>query len=81
MTEAEIELLLQRAAKRGAAEALKEVGLSDDSAIHDIRDLRDLLDAWRSAQRTVVITITKAITMGILSVIAIGVFFKIGGGE
>lgn len=76
MTEAEIELLIQKAAKRGAEEALREVGLQDDDAIHDIREMRELLDAWREARRAVATTITKTITLGLLSMLAIGAYVK-----
>jgi hypothetical protein len=49
MTEAELELLLDRAAKRGAEEALRSIGLHDENAVHDVKDLRDLLVLWREA--------------------------------
>jgi hypothetical protein len=79
MTEAELELLLDRAAKRGAQEALRSIGLHDDDAVHDVKDLRDLLTLWREAQRAVTTTITKAITVGILSLLAVGAYVKWGG--
>ena len=78
MTDAELELLLERAAKKGAAEALHDIGLQDENAIHDIHELRTLLDSWRSTKRTVGSTITKFITVGILGVIAGAAWFKIG---
>lgn len=78
MTEAEIELLIQKAAKRGAEEALREVGLQDEDANYDIRELRELLDAWREARRAVTTTITRAITMGVLSLLAVGAYMKWG---
>jgi 2-iminoacetate synthase ThiH len=76
MNEAEIELLIQKAAKRGAEEALREVGLHDEEAIHDIREMRELLDAWREARRAVTTTITKTITIGLLSLLAVGAYVK-----
>jgi hypothetical protein len=79
MTEAEIEILLDRAAKKGAEEALRSIGLHDDNAVHDVKDLRDLLDAWREARRAVTTTITKAVTMGLLSLLAVGAWYKWGG--
>ena len=79
MTEAELELLLDRAAKRGAQEALRSIGLHDDNAVHDVKDLRDLLTLWREAQRAVTTTITKAITVGLLSLLAVGAYVKWGG--
>jgi hypothetical protein len=78
MTDAELELMLERAAKKGAAEALHDIGLQDENAIHDIHELRTLLDSWRSTKRTVGSTITKFITVGILGVLAGAAWFKMG---
>jgi hypothetical protein len=78
MTDAELELMLERAAKKGAAEALHDIGLQDENAIHDIHELRTLLDSWRSTKKTVGSTITKFITVGILGVLAGAAWFKIG---
>jgi len=78
MTDQELEELLDRAAKKGATEALHEIGLQDENAIHDIHELRGLLDSWRSTKRTVGNTVTKFITIGILSVLATSAWFKFG---
>lgn len=79
MTDAEIEVLIDRAAKRGAREALRDIGLHDEEARDDMKELRSLLEVWRDTRRTVGQTITRAITMGILGLIAVGVYFEIGG--
>jgi hypothetical protein len=50
MTETELEALLDRAAKRGADEALRRIGLGDEGAGDDVRQVRSLLDAWRTAK-------------------------------
>ena len=72
MTELELEAMLQRAAEVGAKKALRDVGLSDDNAIHDVREVRDLLDSWRSVKRTAGKTITQIITTLILGFIIAG---------
>jgi hypothetical protein len=41
--------LLDRAAERGAERCLAHLGLENGSAAKDIRELRDLLEAWRAA--------------------------------
>ena len=41
-TNDDIEAIIKRAAKAAAKEALRDVGLSDDNAIHDMKELRDL---------------------------------------
>jgi len=72
MTELELEAMLQRAAEAGAKKALRDVGLSDDNAVHDLREVRDLLDSWRSVKRTAGKTITQIITTLILGAILAG---------
>jgi len=39
MTELELEAMIQRAAEAGAKRALRDVGLQDDDADHDMRDI------------------------------------------
>ncbi len=59
MTEAEMEAMIEKAAAAGARTALREVGLSDEDANSDVRELRNLLDSFRSAKRTVGKTIVQ----------------------
>ena len=53
LTDDQLERMLERSAKRGAAEALRAIGLSDESAGPDIREIRDLLSAWKATKRAV----------------------------
>ena len=76
MTDAELELMLERAAKKGAAEALHDIGLQDENAIHDIHELRTLLDSWRSTKKTVGNTFIKFVTMAILGALASAAWFN-----
>jgi hypothetical protein len=69
--------LLEQAAERGAERCLAHLGLENGHAARDIRELRDLLDAWRDARRTAWQTIIKAVTTGILAAIIIGVAVKL----
>lgn len=71
---AELEIMLERAARRGAEKALHQVGLHDEHAGKDINDLRELIDGWRSVRRTIISTITKWVTMGVLGVLAVGLW-------
>lgn len=79
MDEHQIEALLERAAKKGAREALESIGLHDDHAVQDVQELRSLLDAWRGTKRTVLRTITQAITMALLGALAAGAYLNIKG--
>lgn len=58
--------LLDRAAERGAERCLAHLGLENGHAARDIRELRDLLEAWRDARRTAWQTVIKVATTGIL---------------
>ena len=57
ITPEELEDMLDRAAKRGATAALREVGLHDDDARKDIIEMRNLLETWRDTRRGVWSTI------------------------
>ena len=66
----ELEAMLDRAAKRGAKEALASIGLLDENAHRDISDMRSLLDAWRETRRGVWTTFIKVSTTALLMFIA-----------
>jgi 2-iminoacetate synthase ThiH len=74
-----IEKMIARAAKQGAREALQSVGLHDENAGEDMKELRNLLDAWRSTKKTVWSQIVKATTMSVLGAIVVGAFFQLKG--
>ncbi len=74
-----IEKMIARAAKQGAREALESIGLHDENAGDDMKELRNLLDAWRSTKKTVWSQIVKAITMAVLGAIAAGAFLQFKG--
>jgi len=76
VTEAEIEAMIERAAEAGARKALREVGLSDDDANSDVKELRNLLDSFRSAKRTVGKTIVQAFTTLFLAALMAGAYFN-----
>lgn len=44
--------LVEAASEEGATRALNRIGLHDQEAGHDIRELRDLLEAWRRTKST-----------------------------
>lgn len=66
----ELEAMLDRAAKRGAKEALASIGLLDDNAHKDISDMRSLLEAWRETRKGVWGTFIKVTTTALLMFIA-----------
>ncbi|CAJ0727872.1 DUF6127 family protein [Ralstonia mannitolilytica] len=69
--------LLAHAAERGAERVLSHLGLENGHAARDIRELRDLLDAWRDARHTAWQTTVKVITTGILAALLVGAAIKL----
>jgi len=78
LTPDELESMLDRAAKRGAKQALSSIGLHDKSAAKDINDMRDLLDVWRDTRRGIWYTFVKVTTIAILTFIAGAVWMQLG---
>ena len=70
LTSEELEEILDRAARRGAKEALRSIGLLDDSAQKDITEMRSLLEAWRDTRKSIWSTVTKLVTVAVLTFIA-----------
>ena len=70
LTSEELEEMLDRAARRGAKEALRSIGLLDDDAHKDIIEMRSLLEAWRDTRKGIWNTIVKIATVGVLTFIA-----------
>ena len=66
----ELEDMLDRAARRGAKEALRSIGLLDDDAHKDITEMRGLIEAWRDTRKSIWSTITKLVTVAVLTFIA-----------
>ncbi len=73
----DLDELLTRAAERGAERCLAHLGLENGHAARDIRELRDLLEAWRDARRTAWQTTIKVVTTGILAALLVGAAIKL----
>ncbi|TMS59813.1 hypothetical protein MW7_000225 [Imbroritus primus] len=69
--------LLAHAAERGAERVLSHLGLENGHAARDIRELRDLLEAWRDARHTAWQTFVKVLTTGILAALLVGAAIKL----
>ena len=70
----ELEKMLDRAARKGAKEALASIGLLDDSAQKDIVEMRSLLEAWRDTRKSIWTTVIKVTTVAVLTFIAGAVY-------
>ena len=53
LTPEELEEMLDNAARRGAKEALRSIGLLDDDAAKDIIEMRNLIEAWRDTRKSI----------------------------
>jgi len=73
----DFEQMLERAAERGARHALHGVGLDGEDAAHDIRELRNLLDAFNEAKKTAGLTIIKMVVTGLVMAILTGSLIKL----
>jgi hypothetical protein len=78
LTKCELEQLLEQASKNGAKMALSELGLSDEKARMDIRDLRELLKAFRIAKKDAFRISVKWIVVGIMTIITAGFISLLG---
>ena len=80
----DFEDLLNHAAERGAERVLSHLGLENGHAARDIRDLRDLIEAWREARHTAWQTFIRVLTTGVLAALLVGAAIKlrlIGGAQ
>ena len=77
MPEDQFEQILALAAERGAKRALADVGLVDEHAANDIRDLRSLLGAFRVAKHTAWSTVVRLVTTGLILALIAGVALKL----
>lgn len=78
ITKCELELLLEQASKEGAKQALTELGLHDKNAPTDIRDLRELLKAFRMAKKDTFRILVKCIVIGFVTILTAGFISLIG---
>ena len=74
----ELEDMLDRSAKRGAKLVLRELGLQDETAAVDIREIRSLLDTWRKTRQSIWNTFVKITTVTVFTFIAAAIWMKIG---
>jgi hypothetical protein len=78
LTTEELEEMLDRSAKRGAKLVLRELGLQDESAAVDIREIRSLLDTWRQTRLSIWNTFVKITTIAVFTFIGAAIWMKIG---
>ena len=75
------EIALRSIIREEMKSVLKEVGLHDDDAGNDVRDLRSLITDWRGIKKTVWQTIARAGTLFVLGILMLGAWSKFNGGD
>lgn len=78
ITRQELDAIIDAAAERGAAKALRSLGLDDDKAPHDIRDLRQLMSSWRDIKNESFKTASKIVTTALITTLLIGAAVQLG---
>ena len=78
MDDKQLELIILAAAQEGAKQALKDIGLSDQDAYDDVKELRGLLDSWRATKATVGHTIARMATTALLTALSVGIYMSWG---
>lgn len=72
--------LLRTIVREEMKSALKEIGLHDDDAGDDVRDLRSLITDWRGMKKTIMQTVARVGTVFVLGLLMLGAWAKFGGG-
>lgn len=78
LTPEELESMLDRAAKRGAKAILAELGLHDEEASSDIREIRSLLKTWQSTRLSIWNTFVKITTVAVFGFVATAIWMQLG---
>jgi hypothetical protein len=75
------EIALRQIVREEMKSVLKEVGLHDEDAGNDVRDLRSLITDWRGMKKVVWQTLARAGTMFVLGLLMLGAWSKLNGGD
>ncbi|GLV25813.1 DUF6127 family protein [Sphingobium sp. Cam5-1] len=73
-----IRALIEEASELGAGRALERLGLSDRSAEKDVRELRELLSAWRDAKKAARGAVVSWAVRIVMALVLLGVAVKAG---
>ena len=81
LSESQIDDLIAKSAHIGAKKALADLGLHDEDAATDIREIRSLLDGYRIAKKGFLSAFGKAIAVFVLAIIGFGIYLAGGINE
>lgn len=77
---ATLRALVEEAGELGATRALTRLGLADEGAGADVRELRELLKTWREAKRSVWKALWGWVARVLFTVALAGLAVKLGTG-
>lgn len=69
--------MLEKAAEDGARRALAAVGLHDEDAADDVRDLRHLMADYRAVKRSVFSSMANAFVLGLIGLMVAGILWHL----
>ena len=70
--------VVEEASELGAARALEQMGLADDTAHKDLAELRELLRAWRDAKVSAWKAVVASAMRGVLALLLLGLAVRFG---
>lgn len=70
--------IVEEASELGARRMVVQLGLDDDTAIHDLSELRELLQAWRDAKASAWRAAVDWLVRGVLALLLIGIAVRFG---
>ena len=73
-----IRALIEEASELGAERALERLGLADRRAEGDMRELRELLSAWRDAKKAARGAVIAWVVRIVMALILLGIAVKVG---
>lgn len=78
LTRQELADALDKAGEAGARRVLKELGMDDDNAGEDIRELRKLMTSWKEVRKSALQAVVKFLTTALLGALLLGMGIKLG---
>ena len=70
--------VVEEASELGAARALEQMGLADETAHEDLAELRELLRAWRDAKASAWKAVVGWVVRGLLALLLLGIAVRLG---
>lgn len=73
--------IVEEASELGAQRMLARIGLDDETALQDMGELRELLQAWRDAKSSARAAVIGWIVRGALALLLLGLAVRFGATE